>query len=407
MRFPQLNYAPKKIQGFYIFLFMLVLFTSLYGFYRLKSHDFSMYIESIQHSSQIIVEQTANIVSYGFFQWDQMRHAIATDNIQFYQEQFDKIKELEPKYIETVTIQKEALNFEQMYQIAKQGDALAIRFRIFDELGQNPLEGVYVLAEFNYKKLLNQLDSRHVLKIADRGYPLPFGFNAAASKSLLGIGHYLSAISVALLVVLLMTTFEQQSIRNHYHEDGLYRIISLFERKDSYTANHSRKVALISEFIGKKAGLRGTALRNLTIAALLHDIGKIGVPEHIIDKQDKLTDEEFKIMKKHVNLGAEIFRLYPEISHLSDIVLHHHERIDGSGYPEGLKGDEIPFAARIIAIADVYEALTADRPYHKATSPEQAVRTMASMPLDPMLLEIVKNDFQELEAMLRKKQEEA
>ena len=236
---------------------------------------------------------------------------------------------------------------------------------------------------------------------------MPFGFNAAASKSLLGIGHYLSAISVALLVVLLMTTFEQQSIRNHYHEDGLYRIISLFERKDSYTANHSRKVALISEFIGKKAGLRGTALRNLTIAALLHDIGKIGVPEHIIDKQDKLTDEEFKIMKKHVNLGAEIFRLYPEISHLSDIVLHHHERIDGSGYPEGLKGDEIPFAARILAIADVYEALTADRPYRKATSPEQAVRTMASMPLDPMLLEIVKNDFQELEAMLRKKQEEA
>jgi len=92
MRFPQLNYAPKKIQGFYIFLFMLVLFTSLYGFYRLKSHDFSMYIESIQHSSQIIVEQTANIVSYGFFQWDQMRHAIATDNIQFYQEQFDLIR---------------------------------------------------------------------------------------------------------------------------------------------------------------------------------------------------------------------------------------------------------------------------------------------------------------------------
>lgn len=407
MRFPQLNYAPKKLQGFYIFLFMLVLFTSLYGFYRLKSHDFSMYIESIQHSSQIIVEQTANIVSYGFFQWDQMRHAIATDNIQFYQEQFDKIKELEPKYIEAVTIQKEALNFEQMYQIAKQGDALAIQFRIFDDLGQNPLEGVYVLAEFNYKKLLSQLDSRHVLRIADRGYPLPFGFNVAASKSLLGIGHYLSAISVALLVVLLMTTFEQQSIRNHYHEDGLYRIISLFERKDSYTANHSRKVALISEFIGKKAGLRGAALRNLTIAALLHDIGKIGVPEHIIDKQDKLTDEEFKIMKKHVNLGAEIFRLYPEISHLSDIVLHHHERIDGSGYPEGLKGDEIPFAARIIAIADVYEALTADRPYRKAMSPEQAVRTMASMHLDPMLLEIVKNDFQELEAILRKKQEEA
>ncbi|WP_334100829.1 HD-GYP domain-containing protein, partial [Thermotoga petrophila] len=118
-------------------------------------------------------------------------------------------------------------------------------------------------------------------------------------------------------------------------------------------------------------------------------IGKIAVPEHILNKPGKLTDEEFEEIKKHSIVGADILREYPELSFAVPVVLYHHERMDGSGYPFGLKDGEIPLLARILAVADVFDALTSDRPYRKAMKPEDAVALMKKMPLDQEVVGIL------------------
>jgi len=127
-------------------------------------------------------------------------------------------------------------------------------------------------------------------------------------------------------------------------------------------------------------------LKKLRIGSLLHDIGKIGIPDAILNKPGPLTPEERAVMQKHPLISKEILSRIPSLSDFIDIPLYHHEKYDGTGYPYGLKGEEIPLAARIFAVIDVYEALTCDRPYRKAWSKEKAIeyiRDNAGTPFDP------------------------
>jgi HD-GYP domain-containing protein (c-di-GMP phosphodiesterase class II) len=135
-------------------------------------------------------------------------------------------------------------------------------------------------------------------------------------------------------------------------------------------------------------------MRILVVSAILHDIGKIAVPEQILDKPGKLTDEEFDIVKKHSQTGADIIASIPSYETILPGILHHHERWDGKGYPKGLQGENIPLFARIICIADVYDALTEDRPYRKAWSEEEVLKFFEEQKLkmfDPELVDIFLN----------------
>lgn len=143
-------------------------------------------------------------------------------------------------------------------------------------------------------------------------------------------------------------------------------LTTAIDAKDSYTHGHSKRVTEFSVNLGHEIGLNKADLENLRIAALLHDIGKIGIPELILNKPGRLTDEEFEIIKSHPELGTRILEKVEFLSPIVPIIRHHHERIDGRGYPAGLKGDQIPLAAKVIAIVDSYDAMTSDRPYRKA-----------------------------------------
>ena len=116
-------------------------------------------------------------------------------------------------------------------------------------------------------------------------------------------------------------------------------------------------------------GFKGKKLKDLKVAALLHDIGKISIPREILNKPGKLTPEEFEIVKKHTILSDNIIKSFEELAHLRPFIKFHHEKIDGSGYPFGLKGEDIPIQSRIISIADIFEALTGDRPYREPLPP--------------------------------------
>ena len=150
-----------------------------------------------------------------------------------------------------------------------------------------------------------------------------------------------------------------------YHEI-IECIACALDAKDSYTAGHSQRVSDMALRVCKLLGLRASDTEKIHIAAHLHDIGKIGVPDAILNKAGKLTKEEFESIKKHPQIGAEILGKSKKLSELSDIVLMHHERFDGKGYPTGAAGAEIPLGARIIAICDSIDAMTSNRCYREA-----------------------------------------
>lgn len=148
------------------------------------------------------------------------------------------------------------------------------------------------------------------------------------------------------------------------------------EAKDEYTRGHSHRVAEYSVLIARELGWSGKDLENLKNATYLHDIGKIGIPDTILNKPTKLTDEEFSIIKEHTTIGANILKNISLIDHVQEIVRNHHERYDGNGYPDGLKGEEIPIRARIVAVADSYDAMSSHRIYRNQLPLEKIIREL-------------------------------
>lgn len=154
---------------------------------------------------------------------------------------------------------------------------------------------------------------------------------------------------------------------------ALAALVTALEAKDVYTENHSRRVARISKGLGKGLGMPDNQVEEIYFGALLHDIGKIGVPETVLNKDSRLSDRELSDIRKHPLIGSKILGsldFYPEVL---NIVKHHHERYDGLGYPHGLKGKNIPVSARIVGLADAWDAMTSDRVYRKALAVETAV----------------------------------
>lgn len=145
------------------------------------------------------------------------------------------------------------------------------------------------------------------------------------------------------------------------------------EKRDPYTAGHTRRVTEYALMIADEMGMPGSERKWLALSGILHDIGKIGVRDKILNKKGPLEKDEFERMKKHTIFGAEIVEKIRSLEKVIDGILYHHEKLDGTGYPYGLKGDEIPFFARIIAVADTYDAITTDRPYRKGMDRDTAL----------------------------------
>jgi len=167
-------------------------------------------------------------------------------------------------------------------------------------------------------------------------------------------------------------------------------LAAAIDEKDPYTRGHSGRVAKYSIIIGDGLGLSAEDLDRLRIAALLHDVGKIGVDDRVLKKPGKLTDEEFELMKQHTVKGANIMRPVSQLKDMLPGIELHHERLDGQGYPYGLSGEQIPIMARIIAVADTFDAITTNRPYQSAMDLEYALERIRSLTVtrfDPKVVE--------------------
>jgi len=176
--------------------------------------------------------------------------------------------------------------------------------------------------------------------------------------------------------------------------DTISALVLAVEAKDRYSKGHSERVSGISVKIAKKLGLNKDEIETLRGACILHDIGKIGIEDKILQKADKLSSQEIKIMHKHPLVGANIIKPLESFKNLLKPILQHHEKLDGSGYPQGLKGDEISFIARIICVADIFDALVTSRPYRKALSHKAAIKKLDNLAdsgkIDIMLVNTLK-----------------
>jgi HD-GYP domain-containing protein (c-di-GMP phosphodiesterase class II) len=155
-------------------------------------------------------------------------------------------------------------------------------------------------------------------------------------------------------------------------------LVATIELRDPYTAVHQRRVADIAVGIGRVLGLTAAQLCGLDLAATIHDIGKLGVPLEILAKPGRISSAEYELIKGHAAAGAEVVKSIDFPWPIRDIIWQHHERLDGSGYPRGLKGDEILLEARILAVADVTEAMASHRPYRKALGIDAALAEIES-----------------------------
>jgi putative nucleotidyltransferase with HDIG domain len=160
------------------------------------------------------------------------------------------------------------------------------------------------------------------------------------------------------------------------YPEALKALVAATEAKDAYTRGHSRRVTELSVKLGQRLGLPADALRKLAWGAELHDIGKIGIPDAVLNKEGRLTPDERDLVEQHPVIGWEIARQTRSLQDLLDIIRSHHERIDGSGYPDGLAGEDIPMAARIVAVADVWDAVTSTRSYRSAWPVDRALEIM-------------------------------
>ena len=172
----------------------------------------------------------------------------------------------------------------------------------------------------------------------------------------------------------LIKQFHNETIVSNEHLlDVVSSLANTIDAKDTYTKGHSAAVSRYSEALARAINLPSNEVERIKLGALLHDIGKIGIPEDILRKPSKLSDDEWNIMKQHPSIGADkVLSPNKSLHDLIPMVKYHHEHIDGSGYPYGLKGDEIPLSARIVAVADAYHALISDRPYRKGLSVQKA-----------------------------------
>lgn len=188
----------------------------------------------------------------------------------------------------------------------------------------------------------------------------------------------LSVVLTIVPLVAIRQSFEIATRLRHETEEALYALVRVLHERDGETADHSEREARYAEKIARRLGLTDDEIRVVVQAARLHDIGKVGVRDSVLRKAGPLTDEEWAEMTKHPVIGSDILNHLSLFRRGAKLVRHHHERYDGKGYPDGLKGEEIPLGSRIIAVADAFDAMISDRPYRKGIPVDEALRRLAA-----------------------------
>ena len=211
--------------------------------------------------------------------------------------------------------------------------------------------------------------------------------------AMLGMGLWLIVLILSAIVSVQIRKYTEWHERdNEIINESIETFTGFIDAKDPYTNGHSKRVAKYTKMIAKEMGYEGEELDRIYYVALLHDCGKIGIPDSILGKPGRLTDEEFEIIKSHAAKGGEILRSFKSLDNVGEGAMYHHERYDGKGYPEGRAGNDIPLIARIICVADSFDAMNTDRVYRKKLSREKIISEIdqnKGLQFDPAIADIM------------------
>jgi len=323
--------------------------------------------------------------------------------------------------------------FEALRQLAVPGQAVSIVWLILAGAAgglvawavNHLLVGLVLAAEQGAKQVLARVYLRHVLAVLPYylGYGLA-GLGVVAASIWLGsvaASIWLGA-SGALLTLAAPVAIVQTATNRWMHEQNarllearsgfnatLISLSKAIDLRDNDTEGHCRRVVEYSLLMGRFLRFDDDELLRLCHGALLHDIGKIGIPDAILHKPGPLTDDEWRVMRTHPQLGALMVADVKQLERAREVILNHHERFDGKGYPRGLKGDQVPLAARVFTIADAFDAMISDRPYRKAISLAEArteVRRCAGTQFDPVCVKAFDSiSDEDVEAVANKKEQ--
>lgn len=297
-------------------------------------------------------------------------------NISYVESNFPEIQKILPKY---------EINNE---------NNLLVKFSKIDK--KNNFQ-YYIMLVFPIKEIRDHIDmlNKNISVILIGGllllYFLLLGIISKASKKLVKQKEDVELKNEELVEV-------YKKLNNSFNST-IQVITDAIDARDSYTAGHSNRVMSYSIAIGRKLNMNEESIEQLRLAALLHDIGKIGISDEVLLKPDKLSDNEYEIIKKHPQIATNILKSVDAFNILLPSILHHHERYDGRGYPHNLSAEDIPLNARIISVADTFDAMTSNRPYRKALPFEKAINEIEAnkeKQFDPYIasvfIEIIKNE---------------
>jgi HD-GYP domain-containing protein (c-di-GMP phosphodiesterase class II) len=271
------------------------------------------------------------------------------------------------------------------------------------QLLRNCLEGEYVIGHTGsgeFLILLPNTDSQAADLLTAKIKSSIESYNRCNTDSLydisVSIGHSTKEVETQELQNVTAEADENMRRRkmlnqNSSHSAIVSSIKATLYAKSQETEEHGQRLGRLSTMIGRAMGLSQTELDDLQLLSKLHDIGKVIVDNQILNKPEKLSREEWKIMRQHSEIGYRIAVSMPQLKHIAEYILYHHERWDGTGYPEGLKGERIPIASRILSVADAFDAMTNDRVYRRAIPIEDAIKEIkhnAGTQFDPNIAEL-------------------
>ncbi len=353
-----------------------------------------MQFEDAGKSFEVTTELVARGAQSGFFRWTELYEAAVSNDLYAVSSWLWSI----PKELPYIRMAEIVATDDPpaAYRLQGSGTKLYLLFGFSDSDGKRLAPGLAARLTLDAEGILAAVQSSANLRISEDGRPFSYGLAVSGSHLGLRAEDLVAAALLAGSSALLASALLRRNDRFFLQAQGLDTMIFLFENAESYSAHHSRRVASMALELGRRLGLRGKALKDLHAAALLHDIGKIAISRDILVKPGALSPAEMQVMRTHPDASARILLYFNELRHLAPIARAHHEKMDGSGYPDGLAGGEIRFESRILAVADIYEALTGTRPYRQAFSMEEAFETLRSMPLDAEAVRVLGDMIGEL-----------
>jgi len=397
--FDELRYIRPTLV---IFILLVTILLMMLPYHVFQNEAISYTQEIYSGIFETSVENLATTLSKGYFQWHGMYYAVVSGDDAFIEEMLQEVRQEFPAVKSARLIDRPPeIPVMNTHKLSTVNQELYLYFNIFDNNMEKEIPGKVALVSIDKDALLSEMHlAERITFSPDGSKGFAYGLRTEIRGYDLMKWMVVHSLIAGIIGVLLMMEVLTLGLSGYYEMHGLQEIMYLWETGDPYTGFHSKNVAIIAGLVGKRLGLSRKKVRELVNGATLHDIGKVGISSRILRKHGPLDEIEMEVIRNHPTHGKDILEHFKYLKKFIPYAYMHHEREDGSGYPNGLKTDKIPLEAKIIAVADVFEALTADRPYREAYSFAQAVVMMTEMPLDQGIVSALIDILPELENAL-------